>query len=484
MAGSYAEDFDPEACEATLQNACEDDFEAVQSELRRVYRQLENRSREICQPSRNVALLAQTLSLGQAEMKLLDHLLLCERVRAYAEMLVCFGQLDFDQGCRLLSLLLDEPTTAVRSALARKSPLMAYSLIEMGHHRPDLQDFVQLDDNGRLLLGESFCDARSQMAQLVAPSRASTLECADFAYLGDQLGDLLHYLGTVSARAQKGVHILLHGAPGTGKTELARLIAEELGWQAYDVGNADQDGDPIKGGARFGRFALAQRFLARQPRSLLIFDEVEDVFPRESPSMMSMLSGERSRHGRAEAGKSWINELLEDASVPSIWIANEVSQIDPAYLRRFALVLEVPVPPVAVRARMLQKALGEVSLPAHFIGELAEDRLLTPALLQSVAAYSAIVAGSDPERLMATLRETLLQRKRAMGMAETLPALRTHPTTVSLEFLNLSGRVPAERILQGLQRHPAATICLYGPPGSAFSVLLLSAGELSRAARW
>jgi len=464
----FAEDFDPEACEECLQRACECDFPELQSEFRRAHKALEARAAILSEPSHNVRLLAQTMPLSITEQKLLDHLSLCQRTGAYGDLLSRFGSLDFDQGCRLLSHLLAEAVADVRSALARKSLLMAHSLIEMGRHRPDLQDFVQLDDNGRLLLCEPHADAGALMAELVRPSKAGMLSGSDFPHLQSDLENLLCFLRATAAKP--GIHILLHGAPGTGKTELARLIAGELGWTAYDVDNADEDGDAIKPGARFGRFALAQRFLAMRPQSLLIFDEVEDVFPREPGSMMAMLFGGGARHGKAEAGKAWVNELLETAAVPSIWIANEVSQIDPAYLRRFAMVLEVPVPPVSVRAQMLKSALGGVSLPAECLAELAEDRLLTPALVQSVASYARIVSGGEPERLMTTLREAIAQRKRAMGLPETAPALRAHPTKISLDYLNLAGRLPVTQIVAGLRREPAS-LCLYGSPGTGKTTL-------------
>lgn len=57
------------------------------------------------------------------------------------------------------------------------------------------------------------------------------------------------------------------------------------------------------------------------------------------------------------AGKMYINRILENNPVPTIWVSNEVNHIDKAYLRRFDFSLEMGIPPVAVRRGILEHYL-------------------------------------------------------------------------------------------------------------------------------
>ena len=65
--------------------------------------------------------------------------------------------------------------------------------------------------------------------------------------------------------------------------------------------------------------------------SLLIFDEIEDVF-----------RGSFFEQSVAQQNKAWMNQLLENNNVPMIWLSNSVFGIDPAFLRRFDFILEMP----------------------------------------------------------------------------------------------------------------------------------------------
>ncbi|MDT1823478.1 AAA family ATPase, partial [Acinetobacter baumannii] len=72
-------------------------------------------------------------------------------------------------------------------------------------------------------------------------------------------------------------NIFLHGAPGTGKSEMARAMAAELGCELFEVASEDSDGDPVLGERRLRAFRAAQSFFCKR-NALILFDEVEDVF--------------------------------------------------------------------------------------------------------------------------------------------------------------------------------------------------------------
>ena len=59
----------------------------------------------------------------------------------------------------------------------------------------------------------------------------------------------------------------------------------------------------------------------------------------------------------ARTNKAELNKTLETAPVPTIWACNSTESMDPALMRRFDVVLEIPIPPESVRRRICRKAL-------------------------------------------------------------------------------------------------------------------------------
>ena len=104
------------------------------------------------------------------------------------------------------------------------------------------------------------------------------------------------------------------------------------------------------------------------------------------------------RHtARSAASKLWMNELLENSETPTIWCSNRIEHIDPAILRRFTYVLEVPPPGVRQRARILTRALGvEVRAGEPAVERIAARYDASPAQLVAAVNAARLVAGSGP----------------------------------------------------------------------------------------
>jgi len=91
--------------------------------------------------------------------------------------------------------------------------------------------------------------------------------------------DLIRNLLTRSLVAgTPGVNILLYGPPGTGKTEFAKVLACSLGVHLRAVGETDDDGDEPSRRERLAELVLAGRMLGGRQDTLLLFDEMEDLF--------------------------------------------------------------------------------------------------------------------------------------------------------------------------------------------------------------
>ncbi len=49
-----------------------------------------------------------------------------------------------------------------------------------------------------------------------------------------------------------------YGTPGSGKTELARLLAKTIGTNLFDVKTEDEDGDPVNSNRRMEGYRFCQ----------------------------------------------------------------------------------------------------------------------------------------------------------------------------------------------------------------------------------
>ena len=85
--------------------------------------------------------------------------------------------------------------------------------------------------------------------------------------------------------------------------------------------------------------------------AVLVVDEADDIFVGDHHHPLAALF--RSR----EQSKAWMNDILERAPQPVVWISNRVHHMDPAYLRRFTYCLAFPRPPLTLRQSMVRSRL-------------------------------------------------------------------------------------------------------------------------------
>lgn len=261
-----------------------------------------------------------------------------------------------------------------------------------------------------------------------------------------------------SARQRvRGVNVLLHGAPGTGKTEFARTVAKELGARLYEVIDTDSQSDVEDAAAseRLPLCAIAQRMLGAVANAMLVFDEADDAFPSHPTSFFGFVH-------RTTKHKSWTHRMLETTRTPTFWLLNAIAHIEPATLRRFDLVLEIQTPPTSVRARMFDRRLGHVTSPA-WVERIAADERLTPADADRLAKVANLIGKRAVPAMEAALDHVLaesLQHRPASRLVQ--PSV--NPAAYDLSYLNASEDLP--RLAQSFVARPRGSICLYGAPGT------------------
>lgn len=294
---------------------------------------------------------------------------------------------------------------ALWSLIADRFPLSAYdphSLPDMEllgvlleHHPRDLQNsltthgalaahgLIMVDEDGEchvvrrvaLWLRQSASaeyDEIGDMADfMLGASRTSALCWDDFSDYIEHAGLARELLRGAAGERTMGINILIHGDPGTGKTEFVKVLAAEVGLSLFAAAEPEPGGSPKSTHERQAALRLALSLLQSGNNAILL-DEADAL---------------------VEAADKWggtridIHHVLEHNRVPIIWVMNDASCVPPSVLRRMSLVLRFDPPPVAVRERIWRGVLDRHAHAASAaqVRRLAESEVYTPGISEMLA---------------------------------------------------------------------------------------------------
>lgn len=440
-----------------------DDFDRkkVQAELRRLHRAAEEdaASHHVSAPlASNVQRLAQLSGFSEAECRILEFIVLLKNERLLEEAADLLGRLNAAQVQTIIGTVLGLSSAVVGRALSSKGNLCRTGLITVDSSATySLSSRLDLISNR---FASEVCSRETDPIDLfrdtVVPGSPPMLQLSDYEHISASLELLQPYLQQAMETRKRGVNIFLYGVPGTGKTQLARVLAAEIGCELFEITSEDEDGDPIDGKRRLCAYRASQN-LFEQRQVLLVFDEAEDVFDDAD-----------ARYGKATAQtrKAWVNHMLEDNAVPTLWISNNVHCLDPAYVRRFDMVIELPIPPKAQRKRIIQTAAAGL-LDDDAIGRMAESTRLAPAVVARAADVARTLQAQLGEQGAGQAVEHLVNA--TLEAQRHAPIAKRHSTaklsdTYDPAFINAD--VDLQEVAAGLARAGAGRICLYGPPGT------------------
>lgn len=284
-------------------------------------------------------------------------------------------------------------------------------------------------------------------------SPAPDLSCAAYAHMDRQLDLVCRLMKEALENRRGGVNVLIYGPPGTGKTQFSRVVAAALGRPLYDVSATDMGMEPKTPAERLQTAAICQALLKNR-ESLLVFDECDTVF-----NMGDTLLGPAA----ADEIKAWVNQLLESTAVPIFWIANRVSRMDPAFIRRFDMALHLDTPSRQVRSSLLDQTCGSV-LSAAQKNRLSGISAITPGILARAASVMRRLSQGDEEAGQ-TLELLLDHTLRAQGHGG-LRALSRNMSEGGHDIGLWNVDLDLSRLAAGLKRAGQGRVLLYGPPGT------------------
>ncbi len=184
-----------------------------------------------------------------------------------------------------------------------------------------------------------------------------------------------------------GMSVLLSGPPGTGKTMIAGLLAKELGLDLYQVDLSKLVSKYIGETEK----QLAALFdAAESGHAILLFDEADSLFGRRTDVKTS-----NDRYANLEV--NYLLQRMEQFSGISILTTNHEKAIDPAFQRRLAFHLRVPMPDEEQRALMWRTMIPARAAQAANINvaKLAASFEMSGGYIKNAVVRAAFLAAGE-----------------------------------------------------------------------------------------
>lgn len=401
----------------------------------------------------NLTVFADSLGLSSAERAVLQLAVAATVSEDLGELLFSSGLTNSDELALLASMATGWSQDELRPALDADGALRLCGVLRL--HSVTTPSPIAVERKVQTLVLETKLDADSLFRRFLEGEAPPVLSLDDFAALKAQLEVATKVLTGATATRVKGVNVLFHGATGVGKTEAARVIAKAAGLSLYLAGGNRETGDSPSLRQRLATLSTGNALL-RTAKAVLLFDELEDV------------AGPRSMFVPAEdsvPSKLWMNRLLEKNPVPTIWTANSLAEMDPAFLRRFTLAIEFP--PLSVRQRRAAwSRLAGDALTAPELDELSVTHEGTPGTFKTALAAASLAGGGTLDREafhVALSGSERLARRRRLKLLRAGEAYRLDAVNASMDLVQLTERLSTWR--PGMP----VSLCLHGKSGTGKS---------------
>lgn len=402
---------------------------------------------------RNLQHLKRSFGLNSTELDAIAFRAMLRLHAGFGELATKYIGLCVDsQFHRRLAAIFDTPVGNVERALNPEGRFVQSAIIS-------IQEGVlgPLDERLRLRNGmisnlvRPNKSATTLLASLLQRKREPFLALGDYPHLHDEVRLMRDSLRQALSSGRRGANVLLYGAPGTGKSELAAVVAAELNCPLYET-----ECDSVGSMTPRDRLAIVrhlQRIVPVAGKAILLVDEAEDLFPTASSDF------------RKVSTKITVNECLERNPTPTIWINNGVRHMDEAFLRRFDLVLHISSLPTSAKCDLLRKALPARALEEHEIRRYAGQRELSPAMLIRLVSTATGAHTNGSGEVRRNLRILSSHYLKTLGV--TPPSFSALVPVLKHDLDLLNTDIPLQPIIDTIAgTGHGARMLLHGLPGT------------------
>ena len=269
---------------------------------------------------------------------------------------------------------------------------------------------------------------------------------------------------------KKPLNILFYGRAGTGKSELAKALAQEVGLPMYVTKTSDKS-------ERYGNDLtnLSDTILRRRVRAIRFI-----AINNENAKTIILVDEADQMLNSFEKGA--LNMLMEDVHTPIIWISNSMDHVEESTCRRFDYSMEFQNFTAEKRAVQLQSVLETFHVP-HLISE-EEVKSIAAEYPVTVGGYTKAVQNAIPAAKQKKVNPVDIIRRTLDAHANLLNIScdntrdkTTHAPAYTLSGLNIDQNITdileiATNFngiwdhLDGSSAAQSLNILLYGAPGT------------------
>jgi len=326
---------------------------------------------------RNVELLGGLLGLNDAEKAIVTYFVTLQAFHPFLEIVSAQdSKLNRASVIRLLSTLLGRPDAEIAAALHEEATLSTARILWLDWDHDCLDGQMNLISGLAAAMLAPSATAAELADRFLKRTAAPALDCAAFPHLARDIATVTGYLSGVLRDRTRGSNILFYGPAGTGKTELARHIADAIG-KPMLVRRASDILSMCVGGSEKN---IARMFAdARQQDAVLVLDEAD-----------SFLADRRGAQHSWEVTQ--VNELLTQMEAFDgvfVCTTNLMAALDPASLRRFAFKVKFDYLNADQRWRMF---VGELARLGGDVGQAGDRETPVRRLERVTPGDFAVVA--------------------------------------------------------------------------------------------
>ncbi len=205
----------------------------------------------------------------------------------------------------------------------------------------------------------------------------------------------------------RGLSALFSGAPGTGKTMIAGLIAKELGLELFRVDLSRVVSKWVGETEKNLGLAFDE---ARHARAILLFDEADSLFGKRTEVRSS-----NDRYANLET--NYLLQRIEAFEGIVLLTTNRDTSIDEAFRRRLRFRIEFPTPELHEREQLWRSMIPETAPLGADVDfhRLAERFEMTGGYIKNAAMRAAYLAATSRQKIIS---QALLERAAALEWEE------------------------------------------------------------------